>query len=198
MSVSMLCIAGCGSGIAVDSASEIRDSGDDASSDAGGFSDGGLSATISTDGALASAACSIGLELSMGVSGVSVFILEPAGVGGSGSDSRFIWLQCGQCQFRDLFLKCQMFDQQCMSVATYRAASLFLSVEGYSMEPTPTAACPFSGKKPWSPMMASTGKSGKRRHKENNRAHTCPHAPRRLPEFLVVYILKISASDINS
>lgn len=150
--MSMLCIAGWGSESMVETASGVRDSDDDVVSDDGRFSDGGLSAAISTAFVWTDSA---GFEVPVEAGGVSVFKLEAPGVGGSGSDSRLDWLQCGQCQPRELVLKYQMVESTIYeSETTYRAASLFRSDAGYSIEPTPTAACPFSGKKPCNPMIA--------------------------------------------
>jgi hypothetical protein len=36
----------------------------------------------------------------------------------------------------------------------YNVAKRFRSAAGYSTDPTPAAACPFSGKNPWRPSMA--------------------------------------------
>lgn len=80
----MRCIAGWGSESKLETASGGRDSDDDVVSDDDRFSDGGLSATISTAFVCADSAA---FGVSVEVGGVSVFKLEAPGVGGSGSDS---------------------------------------------------------------------------------------------------------------
>ena len=82
------------------------------------------------------------------------FSASSSRIGGSGSSSKFVCWQCGQVQSLDLvhiisILLCENRDNN-----NHRAANLFLSPAGYSMDPTPTAACPFRGKKPWRPIIA--------------------------------------------
>ena len=76
-------------------------------------------------------------------------------VGEFGSNSRLVCWQWGQVQSLDLVHKgSSILSIVVKNVGTYREANLFLSPAGYSMDPTPTAACPFKGKKPWRPRIA--------------------------------------------
>ena len=73
--------------------------------------------------------------------------------GGSGRHSRLDFWQVGQTQSRDLW-DYTLSERKIKVRVTYSAASRLRSAAGYSRAPTPTAAVPLSGKKPWSPMMA--------------------------------------------
>ena len=103
-----------------------------------------------------------------------------ASSGGSGSSSRLVCWQCGQVQSLDLvhkgplaFFLCENLDNN-----NHREANLFLSPAGYSMDPTPTAACPFRGKKPWRPIIAKRNaiRWGCEDYQQRNSPVRTPHA----------------------
>lgn len=138
-----------------------------------------------------------------GSSGSFSSFSSSAGVG-SGSKSMLRCLQSGQTHSLDLCAKTQNSitlipkTLRRMNSITYSPASRLRSAGGYSIDPTPTAAWPLSGKKPCSPIIA---KRKENKNKVNNpqltapppetktRARlTCPHTPCRLPQFFVVYV----------
>jgi hypothetical protein len=80
-------------------------------------------------------------------------------LGGSGKHSRFDRLQREQTHSLDLH-NLEMSDRpgrgkQTPGADTHKAARRFRSLVGTSSAPTPIAACPFKGKKPCNPIMAS-------------------------------------------
>ena|ERR1700722_203235 len=78
---------------------------------------------------------------------------EQDSVAGSGSNSKLVCSQCGQTHSRDLRTMIQL--KSCHTTGIpHSAARRFRSAVGYSIDPTPTAACPLSGKKPCKPMIA--------------------------------------------
>ena len=75
---------------------------------------------------------------------------------GSGRCSIFALLQRGHTQSRDLMtsIRCYNGALETAENETHSAARRLRSAVGYSRAPTPTAAVPFRGKKPWRPMIA--------------------------------------------
>lgn len=84
----------------------------------------------------------------------------PSEGGGSGRCSRFVEWQRGHVHSRDLrkeSSKSLYISGSRKIDITYNAARRFRSAVGYSTAPTPTAAVPLRGKKPWRPIMAGGG-----------------------------------------
>ena len=77
--------------------------------------------------------------------------------GGSGRHSRFDRLQRMQYHSLDLGYLGELSEWGGVKESrgdTHKEARRLRSVVGTSSAPTPIAACPFKGKKPWSPIMA--------------------------------------------
>lgn len=74
---------------------------------------------------------------------------------GSGRSSRLGTSQHGQTQLRELHMHVNVsWEESKMQRDTDDCANRFLSFVCVSMDPTPTAACPLSGKNPCSPIIA--------------------------------------------
>jgi len=81
---------------------------------------------------------------------------------------------------------------------THNAASLFLSLAGYSIEPTPTAAWPFRGKNPCRPIIAVQDDLFSYRTKEGKERGLIYLSLHPMQAAIILHDLQFAMSMLNS